>query len=146
MRARGVPRVKVVTVTAVVLIAVIAVSPMLSNVYAVGVASHEYVFDFKFGSDLSADGQFRLPHGVAYDHINNRIIVADTFNDRIQVFDSNGNFLFKFGNEGSDDGQFRYPEGVAYDHINNRIIVADTFNDRIQVFDSNGNFLFKFGK
>jgi hypothetical protein len=60
MRARGEPRVKVV-VTAVVLIAVIAVSPMLSNVYAVSVASDEYVFDFKFGSDLSADGQFRFP-------------------------------------------------------------------------------------
>ena len=130
---------------AVVLIAVIAVSPMLSNVYAVGVASDEYVFDFKFGSDLSDDGQFWLPYGVAYDPNNNRIIVADTYNHRIQVFDSNGNFLFKFGNFGSDDGQFRYPHGVAYDHNNNRIIVADTDNDRIQVFDSNGNFLFKFG-
>jgi DNA-binding beta-propeller fold protein YncE len=110
-----------------------------------GVASDEYVFDFKFGSNLSADGQFRYPFGVAYDHNNNRIIVADTENNRIQVFDSNGNFLFKFGNFGSDDGQFIGPHGIAYDPNNNRIIVADTFNDRIQVFDSNGNFLFKFG-
>jgi DNA-binding beta-propeller fold protein YncE len=144
MRARGEPRVKVV-VTAVVLIAVIAVSSMLSNVYAVGVASDEYVFDFKFGSDLSADGKFNRPSGVAYDHNNNRIIVADTSNHRIQVFDSNGNFLFKFGNLGFDDGEFNRPYGVAYDHNNNRIIVADTENRRIQVFDSNGNFLFKFG-
>jgi DNA-binding beta-propeller fold protein YncE len=125
------------------LIAVIVVSSMLSNVYAV--ASDEYVFDFKFGSNLSGDGQFRDPYGVAYDPNNNRIIVADTLNHRIQVFGSNGNFLFKFGSEGFDDGQFRYPSGVAYDPNNNRIIVADTYNDRIQVFDSNGNFLFKFG-
>jgi DNA-binding beta-propeller fold protein YncE len=126
-----------------ILIAVIAVSSMLSNVYAV--ASDEYVFDFKFGSEGSGDGQFRYPRDVTYDHNNNRIIVADTGNHRIQVFDTNGNFLFKFGNFGFDDGQFNYPFGVAYDHNNNRIIVADTFNDRIQVFDTNGNFLFKFG-
>jgi len=129
-----------------ILIAVIAVSSMLSNVYAVSVASDEYVFDFKFGGNFSsADGHFNYPHGVAYDHNNNRIIVADIWNNRIQVFDSNGNFLFKFGNFGSADGQFGNPLGVAYDHNNNRIIVADTYNHRIQVFNSNGNFLFKFG-
>jgi DNA-binding beta-propeller fold protein YncE len=62
------------------------------------------------------------PFGVAYDPNNNRIIVADTFNHRIQVFDSNGNFLFKFGNLWT----VYHPFGVAYDHNNNRIIVADT--------------------
>jgi DNA-binding beta-propeller fold protein YncE len=143
MRARGEPRVKVV-VTAVVLIAVIAVSSMLSNVYAV--ASDEYVFDFKFGSPGAGDGRFDDPIGVAYDPNNNRIIVADYDNHRIQVFDSNGNFLFKFGREGFGNGEFNAPRGVAYDPNNNRIIVADNWGKyRIQVFDSNGNFLFKFG-
>jgi|GEM_PF-2545637 len=52
------------SVVAVVLIAVIAVSSMLSNVYAV--ASDEYVFDFKFGNYGSDDGKFRNPSGVAY--------------------------------------------------------------------------------
>jgi hypothetical protein len=53
-----------------ILIAVIAVSSMLSNVYAVSVASDEYVFDFKFGSSGSGNGQFNYPNGVAYDHNN----------------------------------------------------------------------------
>jgi ASC-1-like (ASCH) protein len=34
----------------------------------------------------SGDGQFNYPAGVAYDHNNNRIIVADTLNHRVQVF------------------------------------------------------------
>ena len=133
-------RTRLLLLSVAILIAVIAVSSMLSNVYAVSVASDEYVFDFKFGSNLSADGQFEYPNGVAYDPNNNRIIVADTGNSRIQVFDSNGNFLRKFGKFGFDDGQFRYPSGVAYDPNNNRIIVADFYNYRIQVFNSNSNF------
>ncbi|MEM3916808.1 MAG: 6-bladed beta-propeller, partial [Candidatus Nitrosocaldus sp.] len=92
----------------------------------------------------SNDGEFRFPTGVAVDS-RDRIIVADVWNNRIQVFDSNGNFLFNFGKEGSDDGEFMFPNGVAVDGFGN-IIVADTFNNRIQVFDSNGNFLFNFGK
>ena len=102
-------------------------------------------FDFKFGSLGSRDGEFNFPIGVAYDHKNDRIIVTDADNNRIQVFSSNGNFLFKFGNYGSRDGEFYRPEGVAYDHNNDRIIVTDTLNHRVQIFDSNGNFLFKFG-
>ncbi|MEM4715292.1 MAG: 6-bladed beta-propeller, partial [Candidatus Nitrosocaldus sp.] len=70
---------------------------------------------------------------------------VDTYVHRVQVFDSNGNFLFNFGKEGSDDGEFSFPTGVAVDS-RDRIIVADVWNNRIQVFDSNGNFLFNFGK
>jgi DNA-binding beta-propeller fold protein YncE len=108
-----------------------------------------YIFDNMVLSRKSitdiANGEFDMPISVTYDNNNNRIIVAEINNHRIQVFDSNGNFLFTFGSYGSDDGEFHSPEGVAYDNNNNRIIVADTYNNRIQVFDSNGNLLFKFG-
>jgi DNA-binding beta-propeller fold protein YncE len=103
---------------AVVLIAVIAVSSMLSNVYAVSVASDEYVFDFKFGSSGSGNGQFNYPNGVAYDHNNNRIIVTDGTNKNVQVFDKDGNFLFSISESGFS------PTAVAYDHNHDRILVA----------------------
>ncbi|GIU70885.1 MAG: hypothetical protein KatS3mg003_0364 [Candidatus Nitrosocaldaceae archaeon] len=90
----------------------------------------------------SSSIEFNDPKGVAVD--DGRIIVADTNNHRIQVFDSNGNFLFEFGDEGDGEGEFEQPHGIAVDS-NDRIIVADTNNHRIQVFDSNGNFLFEFG-
>jgi|CXWL01.1.fsa_nt_gi M6 family metalloprotease-like protein len=89
-------------------------------------------------------GQFNKPQGVAVDTSSN-IYVADSFNHRIQKFDSNGNFLLKFGTGGSGNGQFAFPSGVAVDTSDN-IFVVDNNNHRIQKFDSNGVFLLKFGK
>ena len=62
-------------------------------------------FLFKFGSFGSGDGQFNNLRGVAVDPVSRNIIVVDTVNHRIQVFDSNGNFLSKFGSSGKLDGQ-----------------------------------------
>ncbi|MCV0399246.1 MAG: tandem-95 repeat protein [Nitrosarchaeum sp.] len=76
-------------------------------------------------------------------HANN-IYVADTSNNRIQKFDSAGNYLLQFGSLGSGDGQFKSPSGIAIDSSNN-IYVADTSNNRIQKFDSAGNYLLQFG-
>jgi DNA-binding beta-propeller fold protein YncE len=61
--------------------------------------------------------------------------VADSFNDRIQVFDSNGNFLTSFGSLGNP-GQFVTPEGVAVDSLSGNVYVADSGNGRIEVFNS----------
>ena len=89
------------------------------------------------------DGQLFYPYGLKVDQ-QGRVIVADRDNHRIQVYDSNGNFLFKFGKLGTDTGEFSAPSDVAIDSLG-RIYVADAFNKRIQVFDSNGNFLNQFG-
>ena len=62
-------------------------------------------------------------------------------NNRIQVFDSNGNFITKFGTPGTGNGQFNQPVGVAVNPITGNVYVADAGNDRIQVFDSTGNFI-----
>ena len=51
----------------------------------------------------TGDGQFRSPFGVATDSAD-RIIVADTNNHRVQVFDSTGAFNTKFGTNGKGDG------------------------------------------
>jgi DNA-binding beta-propeller fold protein YncE len=71
--------------------------------------------------------------------------VADQANNRIQKFDSEGNFLIKWGAEGSEDGQFDFPNGIAVDS-SGRVYVVEYGNNRIQVFDSKGNFLAKWGK
>ena len=46
----------------------------------------EYQFQFKFGSYGTGDGEFSAPLDVAVDSANN-IVVADTYNHRIQVFE-----------------------------------------------------------
>ena len=69
-----------------------------------------YHFAFKFGGLV--DGQLYNPSGVAVDSSGN-VIVVDTENYRIQVFDSQGNFLRTIGNRGYDEGEFFSPLGVA---------------------------------
>ena len=65
------------------------------------------VFQFEFGSGGAAPGQFDSPSGVTTDS-NDRIIVADVSNRRIQVFDSTGAFQFEFGSVGAGPGQFSF--------------------------------------
>jgi DNA-binding beta-propeller fold protein YncE len=63
-------------------------------------------FLFRFGKEGSGAGEFNFPFGIAYEHNNNRIIVADEGNNRIQVFDKDGKFLFKLGKEGNREDEF----------------------------------------
>ena len=99
---------------------------------------------FQFGSEGENDSQLCRPWGVATDRDSN-IIVADRSNNRIQVFDSKGNFLHKFGSAGSRNGQFDRPAGVCVDN-QNCIIVADKDNHRVQIFKLDGTFILKFGE
>jgi len=95
------------------------------------------------------DGQFDTPFDVTADSAGN-VYVADSLNDRIQKFDSSGNFLLKFGafggngSSGSGDGQFNDPRGVAVDSAGN-VYVVEFMGQRVQKFDSNGTFITKWG-
>jgi len=70
--------------------------------------------------------------------------VSDTYNHRIQKFDSNGNYITQWGTYGNGDGEFKYPVGVAVDSLGN-VYVSDFGNHRIQKFNSSGRFLTQWG-
>ena len=53
--------------------------------------------------------------------------------DRIQIFDSDGNYVDQFGGHGFEPGQFLRPQGFTIDR-QDRVWVADACNHRIQVF------------
>jgi uncharacterized protein (TIGR03663 family) len=91
------------------------------------------------GEPGSAPGQFSEPRGLAADARGN-LYVADTKNNRIQVFDGNGQFVRSFGASGSADGQLKEPGGVAIDS-DGSVIVADTWNHRIARFGADGSWL-----
>jgi streptogramin lyase len=91
-----------------------------------------------WGNWGNGPGQFDRPEGIAIDSSGN-VYVADR-NNRIQKFDSNGEFITKWGSSGNDTGQFDLPSKIAIDSIDN-IYVSDIGNKRIQKFDSNGNYL-----
>jgi sugar lactone lactonase YvrE len=91
------------------------------------------------GEPGSAPGQFSEPRGLAADARGN-LYVADTKNNRIQVFDGNGQFVRSLGAAGSADGQLKEPGGVAIDS-DGSVIVADTWNHRIARFGADGSWL-----
>lgn len=102
-----------------------------------------------YGSFGGAVGQFRSPGGMAHHPTLNRFAVADTDNNRVQVFEfdpSTGAIsnVLVFGSAGSGTGQFNKPSGIAIDSLGN-IVVADTKNHRIQRFGSTGSYLGQFG-
>jgi predicted membrane-bound mannosyltransferase/DNA-binding beta-propeller fold protein YncE len=78
------------------------------------------------------DTQFFGPRDLAFDS-QGRLLVTDTGNKRIQVFDTEGNFITQFGTSGAGEGQFSEPVGLTVDATGN-IYVADTWNKRVQVF------------
>lgn len=54
----------------------------------------------KFGSIGSRAGMLEHPHYIAVSNMN-RVIVSDSNNHRIQIFDINGRSILSFGSEGS---------------------------------------------
>ena len=101
-------------------------------------------FHVKPVSSIGLDvGIFKYPLGLA---VSNRdeIAVADQGNHRVQIFNSNGDFIRSFGRHGSNQGEFKYPYGIAFDK-DGKIFVADRGNHRVQIFNREGRYMGMFG-
>lgn len=109
-----------------------------------------------------ASGQLQTPRGVAAGP-DGLVYVADTGNNRVQVFDAAGNLVRGWGSlcnledpaascvdpDGSGPqplgaGQFKEPWGIEV-AADGTVYVADTWNHRIQRFGSDGTFLGAWG-
>ena len=125
------------------LISAIVVTAFSSTPYS-SEAGQEYIFSMRWGKEGTGDGEFNIPHSIAFDGLGNAY-VTDTNNHRIQKFSSDGKFITKWGSEGSDDGKFStHAHGVAIDSFDN-VYVTDRFNHNIQKFTSDGKFITKWG-
>lgn len=99
---------------------------------------------FKFGSLGPSRVQFNSPHGFCLG-VDEEIIVADTNNHRIEVFEKDGTFKMQFGVPGKEEGQLWYPRKVAVMRSNSKFVVCDRGNERsrMQIFTKNGHFIKK---
>ena len=82
----------------------------------------------------NADGLFRNPRGLVFDHHRGLLLVVDSYNHRVQVFscddDEGFSFVSKFGKQGDQPGQFLSPWDIAIDHDHDHILIVDQANDR----------------
>jgi YD repeat-containing protein len=107
-------------------------------------ATEPPVFHLGFGGVGSGQGQLSSPAGVAIDKEGNAW-VSDTGHNRIQEFNSKGEFIRQFGASGEGKGQFREPRGLAINQSSGNLYVADRNNNRIQEFNSKGEFIRAWG-
>ena len=106
----------------------------------------------KFGQLGSGKGQFSSPHGFCLG-LDEEIVIADTNNHRICIYDKQGEFKTSFGVAGKDEGQLWYPRKVAFIRGNPtsntmsqpRFVICDRGSERsrMQIFTRNGHFVRK---
>lgn len=90
---------------------------------------------FSWGDTGIGPGQLAYPEGFALGE-RNEVFIADTCNQRVQVFSLQGRYQRAWGRWGSGEGEFNRPGAIAV--FGERVYVADTGNDRVQEFDTQG--------
>ncbi len=91
--------------------------------------------DLSIGREDNSNYVFYNAWSLALDN-NENIYVLDAGNQRIQKFDSNGQYLQTVGKKGQGPGEFERPEKFFIDSQNN-LYVLDS--QKIKIFDSGGN-------
>ncbi len=99
-----------------------------------------------WGSRGTAEGQFRVVHGIQIDAANN-VYVADRDNRRIQVFDTEGNFKTQFRNVGSPWAICITPGPRQYLYVSNSNPPNNLdYDGEIIKMDLDGRIIGKFGR
>ena len=95
------------------------------------------------GQKGAQPGEFNSPGMMKI--INDKLYVCDCGNHRVQILNTELEYLNSFGCRGNGDGQFNWPNDIAQDRAGN-LYVTDSHNHRVQVFDCKGQFLSTFSK
>jgi DNA-binding beta-propeller fold protein YncE len=90
----------------------------------------------QWGQKGKGPGQFNLPHAICLD-AQGKVYVADRENNRIQVFDADGNYLTEWKEGGAPYGLYLTRDG--------RMFVADGVANWVKVLDREGKAIGRFG-
>lgn len=129
----------------------VAVAVAGDRLYAVDLeAQNVVVFDRRRGERIStigtvgdADGQFRVPIGLATDKAGN-LFVVDMMRCRVQKFSPEGDLIGAMGVLGDYAGSFARPKHIAVDGEGIIYVVDATFQN-VQMFDEQFRLLMHFG-
>jgi len=152
------------TTRAALLSAIALLVTLLSLLIAPGASG-----DIMIGGPGSGAGQYQVPSGLAVDRSNGTLYVADTGNNRVDVFEADGTFIRAFGwgvadgttaalqtcatvcfkgLAGTGAGQFSGISGIAVDNDPTSPAYHDVYtvgSNRVQRFSPAGGFVLAFG-
>jgi len=127
------------------------ISPVTHQLYVAELGNHRVqVFDagtLAYAASLGSAGvygndnvHFNQPSDAELDPLTNQIMVADSGNARIQLFDATSlAYVATLGGPGgnpADDGHFTLPNTASFDPATNLVLIADAGrNQRVQVLD-----------
>ncbi|XP_044286582.1 tripartite motif-containing protein 2 isoform X4 [Varanus komodoensis] len=117
-----------------------------ASMYSTGKRKENPIEDdliFRVGTKGRNKGEFTNLQGVAAS-TNGKILIADSNNQCVQIFSTDGQFKSRFGIRGRSPGQLQRPTGVAV-HPCGDIIIADYDNKWVSIFSSDGKFKAKIG-
>ena len=118
--------------------------PARAAAIRVGVCNldEDYLYEFGDGNG-DGDTNFRWPVCMAFDG-DESLYITDEQNQRVTVFDRDGNFLRKWGKPGSGNGELNGPAGIAAGP-DGSIFVVEQHNARVQKFTDEGDYVGKWG-
>lgn len=123
------------------------------NLYVADGKEHQIVvFDSKgkldmiFGEDGSLEGQMKYVNGLAVDDEKQRIIVLDSGNTRIQIFNLQGKFLQQVYVEEDGRSLLVAPRGLAYNSLKGEIYITEPLIDKVFVLNDRGKVVARSGK
>lgn len=91
-----------------------------------------------YGYGTSKETQLSKPIGIGVDS-KGKIFVADTGNERVLIFNDEGDYIGKLGKTGMKRGRIKQPTGI---HVgpNDNVYVCDATRHVVLVFDKNLRF------
>ena len=99
--------------------------PLTSCPWSVHVKPHQYRAVSSFGSRGTARGKFGFPCDIAINKKTGQIAVADSSNERVQLFSSDGVYLRECGQKGPAAKKLNYPTSVAF-NSSGGVIISDS--------------------
>ena len=125
--------------------------PLTGSPWRVNVKPHQYKVVKSCGSSGLGEGEFQLPRSIAKNEKTGEIIVADTLNGRLQVFDKNLKYLRTIGGEtGLPTGaalKIHEPGSVAVARNGDTIVIDNSGPSRqMLLITDDGQFIQKFTK
>lgn len=92
-----------------------------------------------FGREGTGPKEFIYPVSVTHDDKGNYYVAEYGYNDRLQKFSPQDEFLLELGSPGTEEGKFQRMSGMVWHE--GYLYISDAINNRIQKFSDDGNFV-----